>query len=415
MTMAQIPDPVSEPRMARTIAFVSTHGSLRNWAEKRLYEPLVGEWNLEAVFWDRTHIIGPRGREEAERYRIACHEYQGGPWGMRELLRYFGYIMRELDSIQARGGLDVVVACDLDVLPAVVWHRLRRGLRYRIFRQEVDYYAGSRHRGMSPRARLGRWVYDTIEALFHTQCDMIFTLNRYAAARITSWGIPGRKVAVTGLWKKDEYFAEDHEAWKRTLLEQGVLTRDQLARLEGRIVISFLGFFYEFTHLRELLDVVANYPDRFALILAGRGQDQPLVEEFARRYPNILFLGWKDEDELKAIYKITDIVYQPLDPNENINWRYFGSTNKTFESLAAGCLFIGSAINERVDMNREAEFALLIDFSRDVRQQLEQLFEALLRDRGELTRRQQNARRLFQRYNHAHHARIWRALLEDRT
>src|SRR5258707_1016645 len=63
MTMSQIPDTNAEPRMSRTIALVSTHGSLRNWAEKRLYEPLVGRWNLEAIFWDRTHIIGPRGRD----------------------------------------------------------------------------------------------------------------------------------------------------------------------------------------------------------------------------------------------------------------------------------------------------------------------------------------------------------------
>ena len=415
MIMDSNPQPVADPRQAPTIVFVSTHGSLRNWAEKRLYEPLVGTHNIEAIFWDRIGIIGPQGWDEAARYHIGCHAYPGGPWGMRELLRYFGYIMRELDEIEARVGLDVVVACDTDVLPAVIWHRLKRGLRYRVFRQEGDYYSGSRHRGKSLKARVMRWAFDAIEAVLHTQCDVIFTLNPYAARRITSWGIPANRVKVTGLWKKDEYFAEDHEAWKPRLRDQGTLTPAQYEALRGKIVVSFMGFFYDFTHLQELLDVVAKFPDDVALVLAGRGKDQPIVEDYARRYPNILFLGWHDESELKALYKITDIVYQPLNPDENINWRYFGSTNKTFESLAAGCLFIGSAINERTDMNREAEFALLIDFSRDIRRQIEDLFRSILADRNELTRRQRNARKLYERYNHANHARIWRGLVGGRN
>ena len=56
---------------------------------------------------------------------------------------------------------------------------------------------------------------------------------------------------------------------------------------------------------------------------------------------------------MEEYYKATDIVYQPLNPRENINWRYFGSTNKLFESLASGSLFIGSAINERRDLNEQ--------------------------------------------------------------
>lgn len=404
--------PAAQHRHDRTLVIVSTHGSLRNWAEKRLYEPLVGTHNIELIFWDRTNIIGPPGWAEAERYSLGCHPYEGGPWGMKELFRYFGYIMRELDAIHAAKGLDVVVACDTDVMPGIVWHRIRRGLKYRIFREEVDYYAGSRHRGKSLKARFMRWVFDSIEAVLHTQADVIFTLNRYAAKRITSWGIPASKVKVTGLWKADEFYAEDHEAWKVKLRDEGALTPAQFEQLKGKVVISFLGFFYEFTHLRELLEAAEQFPNDFALILAGRGKDQPVVEEFARRCPNIMFLGWKQETELQALYKITDIVYQPLDPEENINWRYFGSTNKTFETLAAGCMFIGSAINERIDLNNEADYAIMIDFKRDVRAQIEDVFRAIVKDRTELTRRQANSRKLYGRYNYQEHAKRWRAMVD---
>src|SRR6185295_3285129 len=131
---------------------------------------------------------------------------------------YYGYIVRELDAIRAgRGGIDYVIACDVDVILPCAWHRLTRGLRYKIFREESDYYGGSRARGHGLKDRFKRFVFDAIEAALHTQCDVIFTLNRHAKARIVSWGVPDRKVVVTGLWKKDEYFQPDHEAYKREL------------------------------------------------------------------------------------------------------------------------------------------------------------------------------------------------------
>jgi hypothetical protein len=40
---------------------------------------------------------------------------------------------------------------------------------------------------------------------------------------------------------------------------------------------------------------------------------------------------------------------------------------------------------------------------------------ALIADRGELTRRQRNARKLFGRYNHAAFARIWKPLVDGAT
>src|SRR5262249_43399530 len=152
------------------------------------------------------------------------------------------------------------------------------------------------------------------------------------------------------------------------------------------------GFFYESTHLAELLKTVASRPNRVALLVAGRGHDQPLVAEYARHNSNVIFLGWLDEDEMRALYRSVDIGFQPLNPAENVNWRYFGSTNKLFESLAAGCLFVGSAINERVEMNREAEFAVEIDFRRDVSAQLGDLLDEVVSDPARLRRMQANAR-----------------------
>jgi len=406
------PLPAGAP--APTLVLVSTHGSLRNWAEKRLYEPLVGTHHLEAIFWDRSGIVEPEGRDEARRYAIGVHEYAPrGPWGLKELLRFHAYIVLELDAVQAGHGLDIVVGCDVDVLPAIVWHRLSRGLRYRIFREEVDWYAGCRAPLGTTPARVKRLVFDAVEAFLHSQCDAIFTLNDYAARRLERWGTSPKKITVTGLWKADEFAGDDHEAWKRRLRDDGLLTPAQYDVVKDRIVVSFLGIMYPGTHMRPLLEAVAKFPDTFALIAAGRGDELPVVEEYARTHSNILYLGWIGQDVLKALYRITDVVYQPLDPNDNVNWKYFGSGNKMFEALAAGCMFIGSAINERVDMNREAEYAAMVDFAHPIEPQVEAIFRAIEADRGELTRRQANARRLYEsRYNYANHARIWRALVE---
>ncbi len=398
-----VPAPTVRPGVAApgpTIAFVATANSIPNWPERRLYEPLSADFAIHAIYWERGAPMDDWAYARAERFRVRLHPFRR-PWGLASLIHYHRFIVRELDRIRAAGGLDVVIAADPDVLPAVIWHRLTRHLQYRIVRNEVDHYGGSRGPGAGLADRAKRIAFDTLEAILHTQCDAVITLNRYSKARLVHWGVPARKIVVAGLWKPDEYFVADRESHKRVLVDKGILRPDQYDRIQDRVVISFLGLFYRHTHLPELLEVVKDYPDDFAVVLAGKGPEQPVVERFCATYANLLFLGWRSEDEVRDIAKITDIVYQPLNPADNANWRTFGSTNKMCEALAAGCLFIGSAINERVDLNAEAEFAVQIDFRRDVATQLHELLGAILADREVLTRRQRNARRLFERYSHA--------------
>ncbi len=286
--------------------------------------------------------MSPLVLQEAERFRIGVHEYRNERWGLGPLFDFYRHVVESLDRIAANGNLGWVVAGDTDVLIPIVWHRLTSGRRYRVIREEVDYYAGSRNRGRGLVDGFKRLVFDALEAVLHSQCDIVITLYRYAAARLLAWGVPERKLRVGGLWMKDEYMSGDREGAKETLRADGVLTQEQYERVRGRRVISFYGLFYQHTHLRELFEAVQRFPDDFAVVCVGRGFDQPVVEEYAGRAPNVLFLGWRDLDEIKRLYTMTDIVYQPLDAAENINWKYFGSTNKTFESLAAGCMLIGS-------------------------------------------------------------------------
>ncbi len=380
---------------------MATSCVVANWPERRLYEPLASDFDIHAVQWDRPGLMDQWARERVTRYRITLHDYPGTTWGVAGLCRYHAYVVKALDRVQSGPGIGVVVVADPDVLPAVIWHRITRRLRYRIIRNEVDHYAGARAPGRGGLARVKRLAFDLVEAALHTQCDVVITLNRYAKARLVRWGVPERKVIVAGLWKPDEYFAGDREAYKQALLDRGPLTRDQVRHLRGRIVVSFMGLFYRGTHLRELLEAAKGFPNEFAVIVAGKGHDLPVVQEYASRCPNVLFLGWRNDDELRELARVTDIMYQPLNPDDNANWKYFGSTNKVFEAIAAGCMFIGSANNERADLNAEAEFAVELDFRRDLVTQLSNLFRTLLADPEFLRARQRNARRLFQRYNHA--------------
>lgn len=413
--MPGAPAPAGSAPRDRTLVMVATAYLIQNWSERRIYEPLADQFRVHAIQWDRAQLTSERGRERADRFRVTSHDFPNEPWGIRSLLRFHQFIERELDRIQAQDGLDVVVAADPDVLPAIVWHRLTRGLRYTIIRNEVDYYAGSRGPGTRLANRARRLALDVLEAILHAQCDYVITLNRHAARRLRMWGFPERKIVVGGLWKEDAYFAGDREAYKDVLLERGLLTPEQVERVRGRYVITFFGLFYAHTHIQELLDVARNYPDQFAVLLAGMGADLPVVHRYAAENPNLIFLGWRHEDDLKELNKIADIIYQPLDPRENVNWKYFGSTNKTFEALAAGCLFIGSSINERSDLNAEAEFQVPIDFDRDVRAQIDELFRAILADPEQaLRRRQRNARKLFERCNHGTFVKVVRPIFERR-
>ncbi len=400
MTDAALPHPAGSSSR-RTIVLVAASCVVANWPERRIYEPLASDFDIHVIQWDRPGLMDDWARERVQRYRISLYEFTGVAWGLSGLLRYYGRIVEELDRIQAKRGVDFVVAADPDVLPAIIWHRFTRRLRYRIIRNEVDYYAGSRAPGRGWPAPARRLGFDLLEATLHTQCDSIITLNRYAKARLVRWGVPASRIVVAGLWKPDEYFAGDREAYKQILLEKGLFTANQVAHLRGRIVISFLGLFYRGTHLRELLEAAKDFPNELAVILAGKGHELPVVEKYTTRYPNLLFLGWRNDDDLRQFARITDIMYQPLNPDDNINWKYFGSTNKMFEAIAAGCMFIGSANNERADLNAEADFAVPLDFGKDLVPQLHELFQSVLADRGVLEAKQRNARRLFERYNHA--------------
>lgn len=404
--------PAAAPRR-RTVVFVSTHCSVRNWAEKRLYEPLAPDHDVHLVFWDRSGLLSARGLDEARRLGLTLHEFPNRPWNLRSLIAYFSWFGGTLDRIHVASGIDVVLGADTDVLPGLVWHRMRRGLRYRIFRHEVDYYAGSRHTGKTLRARFMRWLYDLIEAGLHLAIDKVLTLNRHSAARLRAWGLPARKIAISGLWKKDLYWTGDREGAKDGLLAAGLVTPERHALLKGKVVVFFCGFFYPGTHVRELMDAVVDFPAQVVLIAAGRGQETPIVEDYARRHANIVFLGWIDEDDFLAWYQATDIVYQPLNPEVNPNWKYFGSTNKTFESIASGSLFIGSAINERVDLRNEEDWAEFIDFRRDISTQMRAVFRRILDDPAYLPAKQAAARRLFARYHHGRVAEDWRRLVDE--
>src|SRR5262245_54829910 len=98
-------------RRPYTVAVVSTHCSLRNWAEKRLYEPLaLNGWNVELVFWDRSDLRGPEGEREAEELGLGLREFPNRGWSVPVLVReYWPWIFRELDKIRREDRLDAVI------------------------------------------------------------------------------------------------------------------------------------------------------------------------------------------------------------------------------------------------------------------------------------------------------------------
>lgn len=237
---------------------------------------------------------------------------------------------------------DVVHAHDLDTLPAgFVLARLKR--KPLIYDSHEDY-PGMLH------DVLPRWatrVVSLVETLLARRADLLITVGELLRRDFEARGC-GHSVVV-GNWKRKDEF--------RLPREVGSQVRRQLNIPDSALVVCFLGSLGYERMLRPLLEAVASRP-QVHVIIGGTGPELPTIQDYARRYANIHYVGFLDPPGLRANTSASDVIYIAMDTN-NPNSRYT-APNKLFEAMAAGKAVISGHFGEVQYIVSETGCGLLI-------------------------------------------------------
>jgi hypothetical protein len=266
-------------------------------------------------------------------------------------------------------------------------------------RYEVDYESSMRFKKNTKFQNILRKIYDKfIEKFVHKKCYKIITLNKYSKKRIIDSGIHKDKIEIIGLWKEDKYFTNIKEKYKKTLLKKNIISKEIFNKIKNKKVILSIGLISKERYILEMVELVKNFKE-YTFIIGGIGDEQIITELKikTKKYKNIIFLNFIKPNLIGEYTKISEIIYQVLNKN-NLNNKYFMSTNKLFESIAGGCLFISTKNNEVEEINKKysfCEFVNIKNFQRDINF----ILKKYEKNEKLLKIKQLNARKNFKEYN----------------
>lgn len=212
---------------------------------------------------------------------------------------------------------DVVHCHDFDTLP----------LGYMLSRHRVAKLVYDAHESyVDMIGNIPQWLKTAIyhvENSFLKRTDLLITVGEILRESLVRRG--ARKTCVVGNWKDPKKFQ-----FPKNVLEE---EKKRLDIADNQLVISFIANLGTERQLPQLIESVKDMQDTF-LIVGGDGPCRRLVEDAARRYPNIHYLGYVNPEKVPMYTSMSDVVFYGFDPS-NPNAKY-SAPNKLFEALAAG-------------------------------------------------------------------------------
>jgi glycosyltransferase involved in cell wall biosynthesis len=212
---------------------------------------------------------------------------------------------------------DVVHCHDFDTLP----------LGYILSRHRVAKLVYDAHESyVDMLGNIPPWLKTAIyhaEKSFLKRTDLLITVGEILRESLVRRG--ARKTCVVGNWKDPQKF----QFPKKVLEEE----KKRLNIADNQLVISFIANMGTERQIPQLIDAVKDISETF-LIVGGNGPCRGLVEDAARRHPNIHYLGYVNPEKVPFYTAMSDVVFYGFDPS-NPNAKY-SAPNKLFEALAAG-------------------------------------------------------------------------------
>ena len=212
---------------------------------------------------------------------------------------------------------DVVHCHDFDTLP----------LGYMLSRQKDAKLVYDAHESyVDMLGNIPKWlkvlIYQ-VENILLRRTDLLITVGEILRESLVKRG--AKNACVVGNWKDPKMFK-----FPSKVLEK---EKKSLNIADDQLIICFIANLGKERQLPQLIEAVKNMPETF-LIVGGDGPCRGLVEDTARRYPNIHYLGYVNPDKIPFYTAISDVVFYGFDPS-NPNAKY-SAPNKLFEALAAG-------------------------------------------------------------------------------
>jgi len=190
-------------------------------------------------------------------------------------------------------------------------------------------------------------VIARVERFFVRRLSLLITVGGILEAEYRRRG--ARRTVVVGNWKRPSEFGFRPEV---------VREHRRKLRLNGRVVIAFIGFLNQERSIVQLLDAVRE-SRAVTLLIGGKGELVKEVEAASESADNIRFLGYVPPDEIPLHTAACDAVYYGLD-GSNTNHRY-SAPNKLFEALAAGKAMLCTDHGEVARIVREKGCGIIMD------------------------------------------------------
>jgi glycosyltransferase involved in cell wall biosynthesis len=112
------------------------------------------------------------------------------------------------------------------------------------------------------------------------------------------------------------------------------------SKLHNRIVVNYIGSYTYLTHPLTLIQAAniikaKGLADRFAFVLAGKGDYLEKCQNAAKGLDNVFFVGWVDNNGVSALNSISSVAVLP-------SYEKYSFPNKTFAYLSSGLPLISS-------------------------------------------------------------------------
>jgi glycosyltransferase involved in cell wall biosynthesis len=186
------------------------------------------------------------------------------------------------------------------------------------------------------------------ENILLRRTNLLITVGEILRNYLAQRGAP--RTCVVGNWKDPSKFQ----------FSENLITseKERLQISDSQIVISFIANLDHERQLPQLIEAIKDTPSLF-LLLGGVGPCKGIVEDAARSYSNVCYLGYVHPSKVPFYTALSDVIFYGFDPN-NSNAR-FSAPNKLFEAIAAGKAVMTGDFGEIGEIVKETECGIIID------------------------------------------------------